>query len=687
MNRCLLLAVFGLLVIACDAPVDTSPDGSVTPRADATTDAALPPTRCGDGACDGGETPGTCPADCEDGAPICGDGVCEVGETPDDCAADCDDGGPVCGDGTCDEGEACAADCDPCGGAPCPSGGPVLRFSDLISGPDTGLGDGLGSGVVVTVWGQGLGETEGRVVFTDAAGATHDAAHVYYWKRADGALPSGPADLWSSHRMQEIAFSIPDAADGPGTIHVEVDGAPSNSLPFTVRAGRIFHVSASGSDGADGSGGAPWASAEHALDEAPAGSTIYLHDVAVGSDSSFRGLYWNNGSASSTREAQFAVVSFPGTRPTVTAQQGAESYNTEAMVIAKLDMYASNYTAVDANDQPTGSTIASGGTWAIKTSRHGRAVANRIGDIPGGCASRTQGAIVGSARFGDDVSDYRILGNEVYDYGCAGSSKLHHTTYLSIRSDGLDVRVEPWEFGFNYLHGNEAKFGIHQFDQNEGCGDTTGPILIHDNVIVDQAGAGISVGSQCDWSMDVIIENNVLIDVGQAAAWDGRDPDTTDGPENGGIAIRDSGLTGTMYVRHNLIYAFTADGQTIGGQGCLNLNGSGDEVSIVWEDNICFTELDRPFVGAGFRGENKLDNVSGARNVWHFAGASPSEALVPSWDAEAITEDPGLTVTGAWVSLPASSPAVGRGAPLSSPYDIYGVARDDAPDVGPCEAE
>ena len=73
---------------------------------------------------------------------------------------------------------------------------PILNFSDLISGPDTGLGDGLGSGVIVTFWGQNLGssQSDSSITFTDAGGNTHSPAYVYYWKNADGALPGGAGE-------------------------------------------------------------------------------------------------------------------------------------------------------------------------------------------------------------------------------------------------------------------------------------------------------------------------------------------------------------------------------------------------------------------------------------------------------------------------------------------------------------
>ncbi|VAW87147.1 hypothetical protein MNBD_GAMMA18-296, partial [hydrothermal vent metagenome] len=38
---------------------------------------------------------------------------------------------------------------------------PVLHFSDINSGPKTGLNDGLGSGAIVTIWGNNLGDLQG----------------------------------------------------------------------------------------------------------------------------------------------------------------------------------------------------------------------------------------------------------------------------------------------------------------------------------------------------------------------------------------------------------------------------------------------------------------------------------------------------------------------------------------------
>ncbi|MFC3851968.1 hypothetical protein ACFOSD_03325 [Salinispirillum marinum] len=586
------------------------------------------------------------------------------------------------------------------------AGNPYLAFSDLVNGPSTGLGDGVGSGAVVTVWGQFLGDNDdsGTVTMVDVNANEHEA-HVYYWKFADGELPSGPANLHASHYMHEIAFSVPNMPNGAAEIYVTVNGLESNRLPFLVREGEIHHIKSSGDDSVgNGLWNNPWLTVKKALNEAPAGSILYLHDIVIEhlDDPDGRGIYWNKSGSTSSLDAQFAIVAFPGFRPTVSAKKAVENFNTEAMVVSKLDLYASSHTEVDANDQPVEDSLlaGNGGTYGIQTTKNGRAVGNRITDLPGGCASGQAGAISGSAQNEiDRVSNVRILGNEIYDYGCHGSSKLHHTTYLTIRSGGnsiesglRDLNVEPWEFGYNYLHGNDAKFGIHNYDEDFGgsrdrCGNLTGPLRIHNNVVVDQGGAGISVGSSCGWSMDVEIENNVLINVGLAAAWDGVDVTISEGAEGGGIAIRDDtpkGLLSDIRIRNNVIVGYSADGSNDG--GCLALTGGGnggDNVTIDWSRNICVTAIAQPYVSFSFNAGAKSDNITGADNVWYFSGEGAAPTL-PSWDGSAVITDPMLELQVPRILINEDSPLrEGKKATPGLVRDIYGLTRAATSEVGP----
>jgi hypothetical protein len=94
--------------------------GAGTPSA-----APPPPTVCGNGICESGETTSSCPTDCTAPpppppvGPTCGNGSCEVGETNASCPADCPitpvpPPSAVCGNAICEGGEtyvSCPADC------------------------------------------------------------------------------------------------------------------------------------------------------------------------------------------------------------------------------------------------------------------------------------------------------------------------------------------------------------------------------------------------------------------------------------------------------------------------------------------------------------------------------------------------------------------------------------------------
>lgn len=78
---------------------------------------------CGNHTCAGGETCGSCAADCGACGAVCGDHACNGGETCSSCEADCGAcTGPKCGDHTCNNGETCTScegDCGKCATPEC----------------------------------------------------------------------------------------------------------------------------------------------------------------------------------------------------------------------------------------------------------------------------------------------------------------------------------------------------------------------------------------------------------------------------------------------------------------------------------------------------------------------------------------------------------------------------------------
>jgi len=572
---------------------------------------------------------------------------------------------------------------------------PILRFSDLTNGPATGLNDGVGSGSIVTIWGQHLGSNNSAELrFVDSSGKS-STPHIYYWKDADGALPGGPADLYSSHRMQEIAFSIPAAAAGMGKIRITRDGK-SSELPFLVRSGRIYHVKANGSDSASGSFGSPFATAAHAVGELKAGDTVYVHDSISELDDS-RLIYANRPPASVNN--QYAIVAYPGSQPVAESyQRVVATYNTAGFVIAKYTVRTGNRIDIESADPEAG--FGEGGvtgrtSWGIQGSNDGRIVANRITDIEGRCPNSFQGAIVTGAGGSESElntrsSNLKILGNYIHDFGCPQSDRFIHTTYISTRNyDSFDP--EPFEFAWNRLDKNHTRNGIHIYDENIGngggpCASYTGDVLIHGNVVSNQRAAGFALGANCanNISNDWLLFNNVFINTGTGLHFPGNSNNLTHA-----IFVSDGGLSGNLKVFGNTVYRWGETDEVLNGlggiQSAIGLRGGNLQISVITSGNVFVTPTDRAFIGTPFRDTDMLSRISGQDNVW-FGPSSAETALVPNFDTNPHTDDPGLT-TRRGDSILSVSGQLPMWAPVDKPsqwflFDIYGNSRPTNTRIG-----
>lgn len=422
---------------------------------------------------------------------------------------------------------------------------------------------------------------------------------------------------------------------------------------------------------------------------APAGSTLYVHDVDTGSLDAppHRGIYWNNETAASNASNHFSIVAYPGFQPQVVGQEGFSNFKTTGQVVSKINVFSSNYTATDENGQPVGSVISSspGDTFGILTTKFGRTIANRIQDFPDGLSNKYNGAINSN---GGRVDNNKLFGNEIYDHGDHGSNRLQHTTYLSNRTDYV---ANAWEWGFSFLHGNRARWGIHQFDKDMMTGDVIGNLLIHDNVVIEQGGGGISIGmaGTARWSCDFTINNNIIINAGLPSDWDGVDPSTADGfPANGAIAISDKGdgstigLLGAIRVEHNLAYKYDASVPT-GRNGALSLDGPCQGPAFTWSKNIAYSDQDTAFISIEEVDNFSLVDLTGSNNVWFFEGDSPANSTTPTFDTSPISADPLIAFDGAIATISSGSSASGQS--VTTGHDIYGVPRTTTGTLGPVE--
>ncbi len=540
---------------------------------------------------------------------------------------------------------------------------PVLHFSDINSGPKTGLNDGLGSGAIVTIWGNNLGDLQGD---SKVYIGNQEAAHVYSWAKANGTNASGPADLYTYHKIQAISFSIPaSVADGANDIHVVVNGTLSNTLPFTIRDGNIFFVAHNGSNTNNGSWANPWETLNYV--GLSAGGKFNAGDIAYATDgltqSSNGGLRIMR--LKGTAERPYTIAAYPGATVLVQdpSYRGVHNFNNDSAYW--------NFSKINVQTNGNG----------INTFKGMRAVGNRISNFPGGCADGQGGAISGSnlnqSGADEDVAGgVKVYGNHIHDFGCETTSKLHHVFYISNRGG---FPIESFELGWNYLHDNKAHHALHVYDEGR-CGDFNGIMKIHNNVVINQVGAGVNIasgGQDPCLSMPVEIYNNLMVNTGLEIS----------GCSNCNhyFAIRIVMKTTRSHVKiiNNTIYGYGESGEDgyalhIQGQGSDTWNFGG---TWEFENNIIVDTHNLPY-HSPYR---KAPETAGG-NLW-FNGGDDTPAAVPPWSApelnfnninpqmNSLAENP-YTITE---TSPANNAGVVPTLPIS--YDLAGVPRGGAGEI------
>lgn len=185
---------------------------------------------------------------------------------------------------------------------------PVLFFSDLTFGPNTGWNNGSSQGAAVTIWGKNFGSTQGSSYVTIGG---VQATSYPEWDVI------GPA-----RSLERITFFIPTtAATGSQTISVTVNGVTSNTLPFTVdNTTPIYYISIGGSDSNNGrTTSTPWADL-YMFDYShnPKGDSQYIVYVRSGTYSSACSSIsaaictYASGSPTGGPTKQKALVGYPG---------------------------------------------------------------------------------------------------------------------------------------------------------------------------------------------------------------------------------------------------------------------------------------------------------------------------------------------------------------------------------------
>ena len=366
---------------------------------------------------------------------------------------------------------------------------PVLFFSDIVSGPNTGGEN--GNGAYVTIYGNDFGTSQGVSTVTAGGGPM---VNCQVW---------GAVWLW----YQKITCQLGPSAASGGLI-VTVNGLSSNSLPFTVAPGNIYFVATTGNDKNPGAFASPWQTLLKARDAMQPGDIAYAMngvtqstDDGTGWDAAFLLSGGGQGNWCSAAGNPRALVAYPGATVTIGSPTGASdpSWGLRASdcqgnwVLAGISFRG--ISPVEVGDSPS-----VGGYRFIGS------------DIT--CPYTSGSAGGGSCFETSQASNIFFYGNHVYNAGTAGASALFQGVYFSTDSNDIDM-------GWNLVENVHGCRGVQVHSSPLGSGGPSDPtghdqydISIHDNTIHDTQCDGIIVDTVDPSQGPVTVYNNVVYNAG-----------------------------------------------------------------------------------------------------------------------------------------------------------------------------
>jgi len=507
-----------------------------------------------------------------------------------------------------------------------------LFYSDLVSGPNAGGQN--GKGAFVTVYGIGFGANRGASMVTIGGGAANNYP------------------IWSDRR---ITFQL-GAAAKTGDIVVHVVGKlDTNGLPFTVRAGNIFFVSSTGSDGAAGTFAAPWATIPQAKNTIQAGDIAYIgtsegdsvSQTTVDSSSSYNcalGMSVNDGTNAGTAAAPKALVVYPGAAATIGTETGIERGILTPAITGTFDYWVIAGFTLRGLDEAIDLEGPANG-WRI--------VGNDV-SCPNG--SGLTGCITGNP------TNLALYGNVVHDAAANVSTitKYYHAIYFG--SDHLDL-------GWNVVENGKTCRAI-QFH------DTGGPneydLSVHDNLIHGTVCDGINFATVDPSQGKVEAYNNVIYGVGTG-------PDPADGASDyAGFYVAgetDSGSpgSGTVEIYDNTLYDCGSQSSS-SDSGAFNNGGGNPALSMHLVNNLVLAKS-----GEAYFAQDFAAGLGTGSNNLLFGGAGSAPAALTA----SVTSDPMLVSPTTFdFHLGPGSPAIGKGVLTSAVFDFDGYPRSGTVDIG-----
>lgn len=546
---------------------------------------------------------------------------------------------------------------------------PVLFFSDLDSGPTTGNSDStfsVNGGVYVNIYGNFLGATQGTSTITLNGAA---CLQIINWSTSW---------LW----YQRITVQLKSGC-ATGNIVINTTAGISNGLPFTVRSGSIFYISATGNNANAGTFAAPWATFPKAAQTVglTSGNTVYVENGVVDTVDDGQGWgaamvlrqEWCHG----TQSAPNAIVGYPGATATLGAITGGAG-----------EAWGSTDSTASGGACPGGWTFAEltmrGPTVASPRgpSNFWRIVGNDMSTGPG------SGGAAGSFE-PLQAANMKLYGNNMHQLNTTSTNRLSQGLYLSTDSNHDDV-------GWNEISftGGRAAVQIHSSPlciPSCGSSDTTGKSMfdlqIHDNKIHDCREECLLPDTLDPSQGAILIYNNVIYNPAQ----DGTDFAAYYRAWSGDANVNSNG-SGTVQFYNNTLYATAGSGMwrsnfelhtnQIFVDNVRNniLYGTGQGY---WSPGLSSSAAQGGQCTDGMT-PAQCPNFSGSNNLVFNNGAPTFVAIIGT----GVNSNPLFVTLGSDFHLQFGSPAIGTGTTTGGPvpvYDIDGRVRSSPPSIGAYE--
>jgi hypothetical protein len=481
------------------------------------------------------------------------------------------------------------------------AGAPLILYTDIVAGPNTGGEN--NDGIYLSIFGVNFGSSASNVSVTVGGGAV--AAIKYF----------GPSN--GRPDIQQISVQLGSAA-ATGAVVVTVSGVASTNNPtFTVASGNIYYTNnVTGSDSNAGTYAAPFASIENNANNLRPGDFLVVEYSGTPYGTGSGSYVWGVQVSGNSTTAAISLMGYPGQFPYVNAQNyskaGVYAYDApNTNYINVVGMYLNAAGSEGAVDVESGST--------------GWRVVNNNLTMPGATDSTTAGCIAGGPG-----TEMFWVGNHCHDTAGGGADETHGI-YINNGCPGT------YEVAYNWIENINNGSGIQD---DAACQSAATPITtgvhIHHNIIHDTLKYGIELGdysNQSGYMVNVVVWDNLVYYTHEAGLI--FNEITTQAP-----------LSALIY--NNTFYQCSISG---GGMGVIdNDNGSVlTGMSISFINNIVIPYSSGGSYYSELSGSTGLTSITADSNI--FAGGSGS-----GFGTNQITSAP------SFVSVPGASPVASGGA-------------------------